>query len=280
MFDKYWFYLDKQISESLYDLDVWASINLILKNSEYIVFHKRKFKKIPLNQMQNGMHILTKSQDLDFKLSEKFFVYAMTYYQRNWNKAYLKWFSMDEKDVYQDLFKNFWLELKFIEYLEIYWNYSDIETIAYDIKNASLDEAFSFLLGLASVFWEWNLVEEDADVFLWNILIKLPFDGTIWEYHDIIINLEDILIKNWFYNQVTFSKKQNFIINIKDFDILRIFWKKIKEWKLEEFFQTQEVVKPYFSKTLKKFSDQLDTDLRIKLDKFKLIEVKKVSLSF
>ena len=281
MFDKNWFYYTKNISENTYNIDIWLSTNLVVVNNEYIIFHKRHFKKLSANELQKNMQILTQSKKIDnFQLDEKFFKYSLIYYQRQKNKAYLKNMWIEEKEIYENLFESFGLKLRFIEYLEILWNYEDIETIQENFKTANLNQALSFLLWLASVYWEWNLVEEKDDVYLWNILVKFPFDWSLWEYQDIIINLEDILIKNQFYNNITFTKNQDFIINIKDKDLLEIFWEAISKWKLADFFQTQEPIRPFFNKNLKILSKQLDQDLRIKLDDFKLTEIKGISLEF
>jgi len=281
MFDKNWFYYTKNISKNTYNIDIWLSTNLVVENNEYIIFHKRHFKKLSANELQKNMQILTQSKKIDnFQLDEKFFKYSLIYYQRQKNKAYLKNMWIEEKEIYENLFESFGLKLRFIEYLEVLWNYEDIETIQENFKTANLNQALSFLLWLASVYWEWNLVEEKDDVYLWNILVKFPFDWSLWEYQDIIINLEDILIKNQFYNNITFTKNQDFIINIKDKDLLETFWEAISKWKLADFFQTQEAIKPFFDKNLKILSKQLDQDLRIKLDDFKLTEIKGISLEF
>jgi len=281
MFDKNWFYYTKNISENTYNIDIWLSTNLVVVNNEYIIFHKRHFKKLSANELQKNMQILTQSKKIDnFQLDEKFFKYSLIYYQRQKNKAYLKNMWIEEKEIYENLFESFGLKLRFIEYLEILWDYENIENIQENFKNANLNQALSFLLWLASVYWEWNLVEEKDDVYLWNILIKFPFDWSLWEYQDIIINLEDILINNQFYNSITFTKNQDFIINIKDKDLLEIFWEAISKWKLADFFQTQEPIRPFFNKNLKILSKQLDQDLRIKLDNFKLTEIKGISLEF
>ncbi len=281
MFDKNWFYYKNTTWKDSYNLDIWMSTNLHIENNEYIVFHKRNFKKIQASKLQENMQVITKSKELDnFKLDEKFFKYALTYYQRQEKKAYLKGFRLEEKEIYKNLFKSFNLDLKFIEYLEVIWDYQNIETIQEDFRTVNIEQSLSFLLGLASVYGEWNLVEEDDDVFLWNILVKFPFDNRVWEYHDIIIKLEDILADNHFYNNINFTKKQEFIINIKDKDILSMFWKTISNWKLKDFFETQEPIKPFFDKNIERLSRQLDQDLRIKLDDFKLTEIKGISLEF
>jgi len=280
MFDKNWFYYTKNISKDIYNIDTWWSINLVVENNEYIIFHKRHFKKISANNLQDSMQILTKSQTIDFQLDENFFKYALTYYQKSWNKAYIKWANLEKKEIYKSLFASFWLKLRFIEYLEILWDYKNIEIIKEFFKNANIHESLSFLLGLASIYGEWNLIEQDDDVFLWNILIRFPFDWKIAEYQDIILKIEDLLIQNNFYNSLYFTKKQDFIINIKDTNLLNIFWESISKWKLADFFQTQESIKPFFDKNIEKLSRQLEQDLRIKLDKFKLTEIKGIKLNF
>ena len=281
MFDKNWFYYTKNISENTYNIDIWLSTNLVVENNEYIIFHKRHFKKLSANELQKNMQILTQSKKIEnFQLDETYFKYALTYYQRQKNKAYLKNIGIEEKQIYENLFESFDLKLRFIEYLEVLWNYENIETIQENFKTANIKQALSFLLWLASVYGEWNLVEEKDDVYLWNILIKFPFDWSLWEYQNIIIKLEDILVNNYFYNNISFTKNQDFIINIKDKDLLSIFWEAIAKWKLADFFQTQEPIKPFFDKNIKMLSKQLDQDLRIKLDNFKLTEIKGISLEF
>lgn len=281
MFDKNWFYYKKEISKEIYSLDIWMSVNLSLHNNEYIIFHKRNFHKIAWNKLQKGMQLVTKSEEIDnFKLDEQFFKYALTYYQRQEKKAYLKGFSLEEKEVYERLFKSFGLGLRFIEYLEVIWDYESIETIQEKFKIANIEQALSFLLWLASIYGDWNLIEEDNDVFLWNILIKFPFDNRLWEYLSIIINLEDMLADNHYYNNINFTKKQDFIINIKDKDLLSVFWKTISKWKLKDFFEVDESIKPFFDKNKEKLSKQLYQDLRIKLNNFKLTEIKGISLDF
>jgi len=281
MFDKNWFYYTKNISKNTYNIDIWLSTNLVVENNEYIIFHKRHFKKLSANELQKNMQILTQSKKIEnFQLDETYFKYALTYYQRQKNKAYLKNIGIEEKQIYENLFESFDLKLRFIEYLEVLWNYENIETIQENFKTANIKQALSFLLWLASVYGEWNLVEEKDDVYLWNILIKFPFDWSLWEYQNIIIKLEDILVNNYFYNNISFTKNQDFIINIKDKDLLSIFWEAIAKWKLADFFQTQEPIKPFFDKNIKMLSKQLDQDLRIKLDNFKLTEIKGISLEF
>lgn len=281
MFDKNWFYYTIKNSDNKYKLDIWLSTNLTIKNNEYIIFHKRHFQKILGNELQNSMQILAESKDIDnFQLDENYFRYALTYYQRQKNKAYIKNAKLEEKEVYEDLFNSFWLELRFIEYLEVLGNYEDIDDIKDNFNIANIEQWLSFLLWIATIYWDWNLIEQDDDVFLWNIIIRIPFDWRLADYQDIIIKLEDLLIENHFYNNIHFTKKQDFIINIIDKDILNLFGKEISKWKLSVFFQTQEPIQCFFDENLEKFKKQLDQDLRIKLNNFKLTEIKWISLDF
>jgi len=66
------------------------------------------------------MQILTQSKKIEnFQLDETYFKYALTYYQRQKNKAYLKNIGIEEKQIYENLFESFDLKLRFIEYLEV-----------------------------------------------------------------------------------------------------------------------------------------------------------------
>ena len=49
--------------------------------------------------------------------------------------------------------------------------------------------------------------------------------------------------------------------------------------KVKDFFQIDEPILPIFSKKLPTLAKQLDTDLRVKLDKFKLTEIEGVKLA-
>jgi len=96
------------------------STNLVVENNEYIIFHKRHFKKLSANELQKNMQILTQSKKIDdFQIDETYFKYALTYYQRQKNKAYIKNVRIEEKKVYESLFESFGLKLRFIEYLEV-----------------------------------------------------------------------------------------------------------------------------------------------------------------
>ena len=54
MFDKYWFYKIWNTNDNkIFQLDLWASYNLKIENNEYLVFHKRKFKKLNINNRSN-----------------------------------------------------------------------------------------------------------------------------------------------------------------------------------------------------------------------------------
>jgi len=278
--DKYWFYFLKETWFQKYKLDIWASIELDLKNNEYIIFHKRRFFKKNTNELQKWMALLTESKEINFEFDRNFFIYWLTYYQRNWKDAFIKWWDLDELDLYQDLYKNFWLQLKLRKYLEIHWDYPSIEEIEQEIKYANLNQAISFLLALTTIYWDWNLIEEPDNVYLWNILVKFPFDSSLWEFQNIIFSLEDILIQNKVYNKLTLTKKQDFIWNIYDFDLLKVLWKAILDKSLRDFFQVDEEILPLYSKKIEELSKQLDTDLRVKLDNFKLTEIEGIKIKF
>lgn len=280
MFDKNWFYYSKKISEELYKLDFGGSLDLSITQKEYIIFHKRKFKKVSLNQIQNSMQILTKQIWKKAEFDERFFIHWLTYYQRQSSQAFLKWGSIEEMEVYQKLFNDFNLTLKFREYLEIRGDYSDLEEIDKDFENIDFNKAISFLLAIACVYGEWNLIEKQDDAFLWNILLKFPFDGRLSEYQHIITKLEDIFIKEWIYNNINFTKKQDFIINIKDNDMLKIFWELIFSTKLKDFFEIDEKIETFFDKQIQFLEKQLEQDLRIQETNFKLTEIKSVKLDF
>jgi len=143
-------------------------------------------------------------------------------------------------------------------------------------KYANLNQAISFLLALASIYWDWNIIEENSGAYLWSVLINFPFDNSLWEYQDIIFSIEDILLQNHIYNKLFLTKKQNFIWNIYDFDLLETFWKAILNTNLKDFFQINEEVQALYKKELPKLVQQLDTDLRIHLDRFKLTEIENI----
>jgi hypothetical protein len=75
MFDKYGFHYTEHISENKYLLDVGASRLLELENNNYIVFHKRKFQKVPTQKLQAKMSLVTQLANINFEFDEKFFVY-------------------------------------------------------------------------------------------------------------------------------------------------------------------------------------------------------------
>ena len=281
MFDKYWFYKTAETKDNkFFQLDLWCSYNLKIENNEYLVFHKRKFKKSNINNLQNGMWLITEKQNINFSFDKDFFINWLCYYQRNLKDAYIKNWGLDELELYENLFKSFWLELKYRKYLEIHWNYKNIEAINQEISTANLDQAISFLLALSIIYWDWNIIEEWKNIYLWSILIKFPFDNSLLEFQDIIFHIEDILIQNKIYNKLTYTKKQDFIWNIQDVDLLEILWKAILLPWIKEFFQIEEKLEPLFNTKLKLLQKQLNNDLRINLDNFKITEVKWVSLDF
>ena len=75
MFDKYGFYYTDHISENKYLLDIGASRLLELENNNYVVFHKRKFQKVPTQKLQAKMSLVTQLANINFELDGKFFVY-------------------------------------------------------------------------------------------------------------------------------------------------------------------------------------------------------------
>lgn len=279
MFDKCWFYFTKQTWLEKYELDIWLSKNLIIQDNEYVVFTKNNFRKVKSWKLQKWMNLLTESKEINFSFDKNFFIYWLVYYQRNLNQAIIKSDDIEILEMFENLFKNFWLELKLRKFIEIHWNYPNIEEITNLSKYADLNQAISFLLALAVLNGDWNLIEDKENIFLWNIVIKFPFDWAISEYKELIFNIEDILIENKIYNKIHFTKKNEIIWTIKDFDLLEVFWKAIFEIKeLRNFFQLVNKVKTIFSKDLEILKKQLNTDLRINLDRFKLTEVEKISL--
>jgi len=280
MFDKYWFYFTKETWFKKYNLDIWASINLQIPKNEYIIYHKRRFLRKNTNELQKWMALLTENKNIDFNFDETFFKYWLTYYQRNLQTAFIKWWDIEELELFQDLYKNFWLTLKLRKYLQIEWDYPTIEEIQNNIKYANLSQSISFLLALATIYWDWNLIEEENDVFLWSILIKFPFDSSLMEYQDIIFQIEDVLIKNKIYNKLTLSKKQDFIWNIYDKNLLEVMWKAILIDKLKNFYDIDEKILPLFNKKINTLKWQLNTDLRINLDDFKLVEIEWINSIF
>lgn len=281
MFDKYGFYFTKQVGFQKYDLDIWASTTLELENNEYVVFHKRRFFKKNTNQLQKSMALVCKKNDeFKFNFNKDFFKYGLTYYQRNGKNAMIKWWTLEQLELFQPLFNSFDLDIKLRENLEIHWNYPNIEQISNLMENASIDEAISFLLALAVVHGEWNLVDEVDDAYLWNILIKFPFDSVLGEYMNLIFSLEDKLLKNWFYNKLVFTKKQHFIFNIYDVDLLKILGESVILPWINTFFQIDEKLVPLYIKKEKDLKKQLDIDLRIKLDSFKLVEIEWITFKF
>jgi len=280
MFDKYGFYYLKELWFKKYILDIGASLNLDLPQNEYVVFHKRRFFKKNTNELQKNMALVTESCNLSFSFDEQAFKYWLTYYQRNWKNAFIKGWDFDELELYQSLYKSFWLDLKLRKYLEIVWEYENIESILNNTMYFNLSQAISFLLALATIYGDWNLVEDENDVYLSNILIKFPFDSSLSEYQNIILNIEDVLLKNKLYNKLTLTKKQDFIWNIYDRDLLKIMWEAILHPKLKDFYNVDEKVLPLFEKKIENLKWQLNTDLRINLDDFKLVEIEKVQASF
>jgi len=279
MFDKYGFYYTDHISENKYLLDVGASRLLELENNNYVVFHKRKFQKISTQKLQAKMSLVTQLVNINFELDEKFFVYWLVYYQRNLRQAHFKWWDLEQLETYQGLFENFGLHLKLRHYLEIYWDYPGLEEIYNEVKYANINQAISFLLALATIYGDWNLVEEPEDVYLSNVLIKFPFDASLTEFQDMIFALEDVLVQNKIYNFLTYSKKWDFIWNIKDFDLLKIMGEFLASEKVKDFFQIDESILPIFVKKLPTLAKQLDTDLRVNLDEFKLTEIEWIKLA-
>ncbi len=281
MFDKYWFYKTWNIDDNkIFQLDLWASYNLKIENNEYLIFHKRKFKKLNINNLQNWMWLVTQKQDIKFSFNKESFINWLCYYQRNLKTAFIKNWWLDELELYNNLFKNFWLELKYRKHLEIHWNYKNIEDIKQSFSTDNLDQAISFLLALAIIYWDWNIVEEWENIYLWSILIKFPFDNSLVEFQNIIFNLEDTLIKNKIYNKLTYTKKQEFIWNIQDIDLLEILWKSIMLKWIKDFFQTEEKLEPLFNTKFELLKKQLNNDLRINIDNFKITEIKWISLDF
>lgn len=278
MFDKYWFFKtqDKENNKK-FQLDLWTSYNLEIENNEYLIFHKNKFKKRNLNNLQSWMWLITEKQNINFSLDKDFFINGLCYYQKNLKTAFVKNWWLDELELYERLFEDFGLKLKYREYLEIHWNYKNIEAIKQEITMISLDQAVSFILALAIVYWDWNIIEEWENVYLWSILIKFPFDKALVEFQDIIFNIEDILTKNKIYNRLTWTKKQEFIWNLQDVDLLQILGEAVLINWIKEFFQIEEKLTPLFNTKFELLQKQLNNDLRIDLEDFKITEVVWVS---
>jgi len=280
MWDKNWFYYTKNINSTGYFLDVWTSTYLEIENNEYITFFKRYFEKTSAEDLQNQMALITQSQQIDFNLDENFFVYWLTYYQRNLKLAHFKWGDIKKLEIYSDFFRKFNLELKLRHYLEIHGNYPTLEELKTITKDANLNQTVSFILALAIIYWKWHFVEEEDDVYLSNVLIRFPFDGTLADYQEIVLNLEDVLLKNKIYNYLTYTKKWEFIWNIKDFNLLEVMWGFLANNKVRFFFQLDEPIKPIFSKKLDTLKEQLNNDLRIKIDNFKLTQIEGIKIKF
>ena len=155
-----------------------------------------------------------------------------------------------------------------------------IDLYILDIKFANIHQAISFVLGLATLYWDWNLVEEQDDIYLSNVLIKFPFDWALSEYQELILSIEDVLAKNKIYNSLIYTKKWEFIWNISDVDLLKIMWEFLSFDKVKDFFQIYESISPIYEKKFENLKNQLFNDLRIKLNKFKLTEIKKNQLSY
>jgi len=251
---------------------------LEIDNNEYVVFQKKRFyKKNGKELWKNIALVCKKNNDLKFNFDKEFFKYGLSYYQKNTKSAIIKWWSLEQLELFQPLFKSFDLDLKLRENLEIVGDYPNIEEISMLMENANIDQVISFLLALAVVYGEWNLVDEVDDAYLWNILIKFPFDAWLGEYMNLIFSLEDKLLKNGFYNKLTFTKKQHFIFNIYDVDLLKIMWESVLIPWINNFFQINEVLIPFYTKKEKELKKQLDIDLRIDLDSFKLVEIEWVT---
>ncbi len=278
MWDKNDFYYLEKIDDKEYNLDIWASSFLTISNNKYVVFHKRNFKKVEANKLQKWFSLITRIQDIDFVFSEEFFIYGLTYYQRNLKLAHFKWGDLDTLETYSDLFEKFWLKLKLRKYLEIHWDYLPLEELALKIKYADLNQVISFILALATIYWDWNLIEENDNLYLNNVLIKFPFDSSLADFQQMIFDLEDVLINNKLYNSLVYTKKGEFIWNIKDFDLLKIFWNFLIFEKVKDFFQVYDEIKPIYELKLSWLKNQLFTDLRVKLDKFKLTEIEWIQI--
>ncbi len=279
MIDKNWFYFANWKSDLTYLVDVWTTKFLKIENYNYIVFHKRKFFKKKAQDLQKWMSLLTSTTDFVYKFDKQYYVYGLTYYQRNLKYAYIKWWNIDFIENYSKLLKKFWLKLKVGKYLEIIWNYDSLEKISYNIKNININQAISFVLALATLYWDWNIVEQD-DIYISNVVITFPFDSVLSEYQNIIFNVEDVLIKNHFYNSLTYTKKWNFIWNIKDYDLLSIMWTFLVYDEVKDFFQIEQWIKPIFYKKKDSLKKQLVTDLRIEIDNFKFTEIESLQLDF
>ena len=280
MFDKYWFYFTEKVNNKKYDVDVGVSFFLVLENNKYVVFHKRNFKKLLTENLQTWMSFVTERLNLDFEFNEKYFIYGLVYYQRNLKKAIIKTWDLEALEMFSSLFEKFWLKLKLREFLEIEWNYPSLEEMLNEIKFANIHQAISFVLGLATLYWDWNLVEEQDDIYLSNVLIKFPFDWALSEYQELILSIEDVLAKNKIYNSLIYTKKWEFIWNISDVDLLKIMWEFLSFDKVKDFFQIYESISPIYEKKFENLKNQLFNDLRIKLNKFKLTEIKKIQLSY
>ena len=278
MFDKYWFFETQNVENNKkIQLDLWISYNLEIKDNEYLIFHKNKFKKRNLNNLQSWMWLITEKQNINFSFDKDFFINGLCYYQKNLKIASIKNWWLDELELYERLYEDFGLKLKYREYLKIHWNYKNIENIKQEITTISLDQAVSFVLALAIVYWDWNIIEEWKNVYLWSILIKFPFDKALVEFQDIIFNIEDILIKNKIYNRLTWTKRQEFIWNLQDVDLLQILGEAVLINWIKEFFQIEEKITPLFNTKFGLLQKQLNNDLRIDLEDFKITEVVWVS---
>jgi len=280
MFNNYWFYKTWEWDKKYFQLDIWASYNLKLQNNKYLIFHKRKFKKKVINQLQKWMWLITERQNINFHFDTNFFINWLCYYQRNLKNAFIKNWNINDLDLYNDLYNSFWLNLKYRKYLEIYWNYKSIENIKNEVKQANLNQAISFILALSIIYWNWNIIEEWEKIYLWSILLNFPFDNTLVEFQDIIFKIEDILLQNKIYNKLTYTKKQNFIWNIQDVDLLEILWKAVLLDWIKDFFQLEDKLEPLFNTKIESLQKQLDNDLRITLNNFKITEIEWMSIDF
>lgn len=280
MFDKYGFYYTEEFDKKKYDVDVGLTFFLTLSNNKYVVFHKRNFKKVETGNLQSWMSFVTERVRVDFKFDEEFFIYGLTYYQKNLKQAIIKSSDLESLETFSPLYEKFWLNLKLRDYLHIDGNYPPFEEILQKVKFANLNQAVSFILALATLYWDWNLVEDYEDVYLSNVLLKFPFDWVLAEYQDLILSLEDILTNNKIYNNLIYTKKWEFIWNITDVDLLKIMWEFLVNDKVKNFFNSEEVILPIFEKKKDTFKKQLFNDLRINLDDFKLTEIKWIKISY
>ena len=280
MYDNYGFYFADSVDRKKYDVDVGLTFYLTLENNKYVIFHKRNFKKVVTENLQPGMSFITERQNINLQIDENYFIYWLTYYQRNLKKAIIKATELEHLETFSPLFEKFWLKLKLREFLEVEGNYPNFEDILQAAKYADLNQTVSFVLALATLYGDWNLVEDYEDVYLSNVLIRFPFDGALSEYQELILNLEDVLARNKIYNSLTYTKKGEFIWNITDIDLLKIMWEFLVYEKVKDFFQSIDPILPIFEQKKDTLKKQLFNDLRIDLDNFKLTEIKGMNLTY